>query len=106
MRNIRSLVSYLLHVSTPVAVEKNANSVISQLLAMNASSDSKQLQHLLEMEKREEQQLLNVAQAKYQSYQRKDVISEYCSGLCLLYALCTVHVSLLYQVIVCGILVK
>jgi hypothetical protein len=38
------------------------------------------------MEKREEQQLLNVAQAKYQSYQRKDVISEYCSGLCLLYA--------------------
>jgi DNA-binding SARP family transcriptional activator len=53
---------------------------------MNASSDSKQLQHLLEMEKREEQQLLNIAQAKYQSYQRKDVISEYCCGLCLLYA--------------------
>jgi DNA-binding SARP family transcriptional activator len=48
---------------------------------MNASSDSRQLQHLLEMEKREEQQLLNIAQAKYQSYQRKDVISEYCSGL-------------------------
>jgi DNA-binding SARP family transcriptional activator len=52
---------------------------------MNESYDSKQLQNLLEMEKREEQQLLNVAQAKYQSYQRKDVISEYCSGLCLLY---------------------
>jgi E3 ubiquitin-protein ligase LRSAM1 len=56
-------------------VEENVNSVISQLLAMNALSDSRQLQHLLEMENREEQQLLNVAQAKYQSYQRKDVIS-------------------------------
>jgi len=48
---------------------------------MNASSESRQLEQLLEMEKHEEQQLLNVAQAKYQSYQRKDVISEYCSGL-------------------------
>jgi len=56
-------------------VEENANSVISHLLTMNASYDSRQLQHLLEMEKREEQQLLNIAQAKYQSYQRKDVIS-------------------------------
>ena len=60
---------------------------------MNASWDSKQLQHLLEKEKREEQQLLNIAQAKYQSYQRKDVIGEYCSGLSLLYARCTVLVS-------------
>jgi DNA-binding SARP family transcriptional activator len=85
-------------------VEKNADSVISQLLAMNASWDSKQLQHLLEMEKREEQQLLNVAQAKYQSYQRKDVISEYCSGLC--YMLDSLRLSVLYQVMVCGILVK
>ena len=81
MRNIRSQVNYFLHLLTPVTVEENVNSVISQLLAMNASSDSRQLQHLLEMEKREEQQLLNIAQAKYQSYQRKDVISEYCSGL-------------------------
>ena len=86
VRNIRLQVTYLLHLSTLVTVEQNVNSVISQLLAMNASSDSKQLQHLLEMENREEQQLLNVAQAKYQSYQRKDVISEYCSGLRLLYA--------------------
>jgi len=93
VRNIRSQVTYLLHLSTPVTVEKNANSVISQLLAMNASWDSKQLQHLLEKEKREEQQLLNIAQAKYQSYQRKDVIGEYCSGLSLLYARCTVLVS-------------
>jgi hypothetical protein len=29
------------------------------------------------MEQQEEQQLLNVAQGKYQSYRRKDVISEY-----------------------------
>ena len=90
VRNIRLQVTYLLHLSTLVTVEQNVNSVISQLLAMNASSDSKQLQHLLEMENREEQQLLNVAQAKYQSYQRKDVISEYCSGLRLLYAWCSV----------------
>jgi hypothetical protein len=74
------------HLSTLITVEKNADSVISQLLAMNASWDSKQLQHLLEMEKREEQQLLNVAQNKYQSYQRKDVISEYHSRLCFLHA--------------------
>ena len=75
-----------MHLSTRVTVEKNANSVISQLLAMNASWDSKQLQHLLEMEKHEEQQLLNIAQAKYQSYQRKDVISKYCGRLSLLQA--------------------
>jgi len=81
VRSIRPQVTYLLHLLTPVTVEENVNSVISQLLAMNALSDSRQLQHLLEMENREEQQLLNVAQAKYQSYQRKDVISEYCSGL-------------------------
>jgi len=53
------------------------DSVISQLLAFNAACDSKQLQHLLEIEQQEEQHLLNIAQAKYQSYQRKDVISEY-----------------------------
>jgi hypothetical protein len=45
-------------------------------MAFSASWDSKQLQHLLEMEQQEEQHLLNVAQAKYQSYQRKDVISK------------------------------
>ncbi|XP_069686347.1 E3 ubiquitin-protein ligase LRSAM1-like isoform X1 [Periplaneta americana] len=56
-------------------VEKTADSMISQLMALNASRDSKQLQQLLEMEQQEEQQLLNIAQAQYQSYQRKDVIN-------------------------------
>jgi hypothetical protein len=67
-----NLTSHLVFLS----VEKTAQSVISQLMALSASWDSKQLQHLLEMEQQEEQQLLNVAQAKYQSYQRKDVISK------------------------------
>jgi hypothetical protein len=55
-------------------VEKTAHTVISQLLACSASWDSKHLQHLSEMEQEEEQRLLNVAQGKYQSYRRKDVI--------------------------------
>ncbi|PNF41227.1 E3 ubiquitin-protein ligase LRSAM1, partial [Cryptotermes secundus] len=55
-------------------VEKTAHSVISHLLASSASWDT-QLQRLLELEQEEEQCLLNVAQGRYQSYQRKDVIN-------------------------------
>jgi hypothetical protein len=58
-----------------VPVERSTHCVISHLLA--CSRDTKQLQRLMEMERQEEQHLLNVAQGKYQSYRRKDVIGEY-----------------------------
>jgi hypothetical protein len=44
---------------------------------LTSSRDTKQLQRLLELERQEELQLLNIAQGKYQSYRRKDVIGEY-----------------------------
>ncbi|PSN33497.1 E3 ubiquitin-protein ligase LRSAM1 [Blattella germanica] len=55
-------------------VERTADSVVSQLMALSATRDSQHLHELVEQEKAEEQRLLNLAQAEYESYRRKDVI--------------------------------
>ncbi|KAJ9589869.1 hypothetical protein L9F63_017024, partial [Diploptera punctata] len=56
-------------------VERTTESVVSQLLELSASRDSQQLLQLVEQEQEEEQRLLNMAQAEYELYRRKDVIN-------------------------------